>query len=74
MTMKRRLGIVFLTAATVLQAAVAIHSNFEAGSIGRVEQLAPNHFRCHVLGGVRPAAPEPPGKLVLLRDRWGFWP
>ena len=33
-------------------AAAAIHSDFEGGSIGPVEQVAPRHFRCGVKGEV----------------------
>ena len=32
------------------EANVTFHKNFEGGSLGRVEQLATNHFRCHVEG------------------------
>lgn len=31
-------------------ALLSIHSNFEGGNIGRVEALAPDHYRCHVQG------------------------
>ena len=30
--------------------AVAVSASFEGGSIGRVEQVAPNHLRCAVEG------------------------
>jgi hypothetical protein len=30
--------------------AATIHANFEGGSLGRVEQVAPTHFRCAVRG------------------------
>lgn len=51
-TRRRFLGTSSLAtvAAAVLPAAVTIRSDFEAGSIGHVEQLAPYHFRCHVRG------------------------
>ena len=35
-----------------LSLAVTIRSDFEGGSIGRIEQVAPNHFRCGVRGEV----------------------
>lgn len=41
-----------LAAAAALPAAVTIRSDFEGGSIGRVRQLAPRHFRCGVKGEV----------------------
>lgn len=28
----------------------SIHSNFEGGNIGKIETVAPDHFRCHVMG------------------------
>jgi hypothetical protein len=31
-------------------ALVSIHSNFEGGNIGKIETLAPDHFRCAVVG------------------------
>ena len=30
--------------------AVSITANFEGGSLGRVEKVAENHYRCHVIG------------------------
>ena len=33
-----------------LAALVAIHSNFDGGNIGKIETLAPDHFRCHIVG------------------------
>jgi len=35
---------------TYAQAAITFHKDFEGGSIARVEQVASNHFRCHVEG------------------------
>src|SRR2546430_949329 len=34
----------------LLAAAIAVSASFEGGSIGRVENLAPNHLRCSVSG------------------------
>jgi hypothetical protein len=34
----------------LLLAAITIHTGFEGGSLGRVEQVSPAHFRCHVAG------------------------
>src|SRR5512139_375685 len=34
----------------LLAAAIAVSASFEGGSIGRVEQAAPNHLRCAVKG------------------------
>ncbi len=31
-------------------AAITIHTDFEGGRLGRVEQVAPGHFRCGVAG------------------------
>ncbi len=31
-------------------AAVSFRTDFEAGNLGRVETVAPDHYRCHVLG------------------------
>jgi zinc carboxypeptidase/carboxypeptidase M14-like protein len=33
-----------------LAALVSIQANFEGGNIGKIETLAPDHFRCHVTG------------------------
>jgi len=33
-----------------LAALVSIHSNFEGGNIGKIDTVAPDHFRCHVQG------------------------
>jgi hypothetical protein len=30
--------------------AISFHANFEGGNLGRVDRIAPNHFRCHVNG------------------------
>ncbi|MCZ2075746.1 MAG: hypothetical protein HUU41_05615 [Bryobacteraceae bacterium] len=46
----KRCAYLFFVATVLMPAAVTIRSNFEGGNIGRVEQLAPNHFRCHVNG------------------------
>ncbi len=34
----------------LLAFALSIHWNFEGGSLQRIEQLGPNHYRCHVKG------------------------
>jgi len=34
----------------LLAASATVHTNFEAGNIGKVEQVAPAHFRCAVQG------------------------
>ena len=44
--------ITLLAAAAAAPAAITIRSDFEGGSIGRVEQVAPAHFRCAVNGEV----------------------
>jgi hypothetical protein len=31
-------------------ALISIHSNFEGGSLGRVDQVSADHYRCHVVG------------------------
>ena len=36
----------------LLLLAVSLHTNFEAGSLGKVESLSPTHFRCAVKGEV----------------------
>lgn len=35
---------------TALVLAASLHSNFEAGSLGKVERVSPTHFRCAVAG------------------------
>lgn len=47
-----RLFLTLIAGAAALAAAPAVRADFEAGSIGRVEQLAPDHFRCAVNGEV----------------------
>jgi hypothetical protein len=39
-----------MTLAGLLLAAITVHSNFEAGSIGKVEFVGPSHLRCAVKG------------------------
>jgi len=37
---------------TVVLLAITVHANFEAGNVGKVEQVAETHFRCAVPGEV----------------------
>ena len=48
----RRLCVAILAGAMALPAAVSIRSDFEGGSIGRIEQAGPDHYRCAVKGEV----------------------
>jgi hypothetical protein len=34
----------------IVVAAIAVTASFEGGSIGRVKQVSPTHFRCAVKG------------------------
>src|SRR5687767_7818486 len=36
--------------AAQIEAQIRFHKNFEGGSLGKVETLAPNQFRCYVEG------------------------
>jgi hypothetical protein len=47
-----RLFILFLLPTAALLGHVVVRSDFESGSIGRIEEIAPDHLRCSVKGQV----------------------
>ena len=47
-----RLFILFLLPTAALLGRVVVRSDFESGSIGRIEEIAPDHLRCSVKGQV----------------------
>ena len=48
------------------ESTILFNTNFEGGSLGKIEILAPGRFRCSVQGQYDEQGPKPAGELVLL--------